>query len=206
MLVRHLPLLVCIACWSAVRLLAQDAQPAPSPTPAAPGLTESYVLRPQDVLDVRVHSEDDLNRVIRIDADGRITLPLIGQLQVAGKTVTAVESEIRAAYDRDFLVNPQVNVSVVEYARRFVSVLGSVNAPGQVEIPPEQRLSLVEAIARTGGFSRLANQRSVVLSRKNPDGTNSIRTIDVRDMLSGRSQEQIDLRDGDVINVPEGLL
>jgi polysaccharide export outer membrane protein len=206
-------LIAASALLLAATAFAQDTGTPPPATPSTapagevtPAPNDNYVLRSQDVVDVKIHQEEDLNRVLRIDANGRIFLPLIGNVQAAGRTVAEVEAEVRALYDRDFLVNPQVNLSVIEYARRTVSILGSVNAPGLIEIPPEQNLTLLQAIARAGGFNRLARPTRVILTRMQADGTTVTRTINAQDLLNGTSSEQILLQDGDVVNVPEGIV
>ena len=129
-----------------------------------------YVLHPGDVVKVQVFLEPDLDREVRVSRDGQIGLPLIGQVDVKDRTVGALEAVVRDLYEREFLVNPQVNITVLKYEARTVNVLGSVNSPQAVEIPSEQSMTLLDAISRAGGFSRLADRRRVRLTRISSDG------------------------------------
>lgn len=184
-------------------LLAQ--QPSPEPSTAVRPDAANYVLQPSDLIQVRIFQEPDLDRELRVSQDHTITLPLIGQISIRDKSPRQVEMEIRELYDRDFLVNPQVNVSVVQYALRSVSVLGMVNQPGPVAFPPEEPLRLIDAIARAGGFNRLANPSRVSLTRKNPDGTSETFTVNAEQLIRGTSAEPWFLQRDDVINVPERI-
>lgn len=163
----------------------------------------NYVLQPSDLIQVRIFQEPDLDRELRVSQDLQIALPLIGQVSVRNLSVRQLEQQIRDLYDRDYLVNPQVNVSVVQYAPRLVSVLGSVNSPGPVPFPPEEPLRLIDAIARAGGFSRLANTRNVQLNRKNADGSTTTIVVNAEDLMRGTSSEAYLLQRDDVINVQE---
>ena len=146
-------------------LIAQDST---VPASAHPAL--DYLLQPQDLLRMQVFQEPDLLREIRISQEGTINLPLIEQVDLRNKTLRQAEQLIRERYDRDFLVNPQITLVVVEYARRTVNVLGNVNLPGAVSFPQEQSLNLIDAITRAGGFNRLADRRHVKLTRTSADG------------------------------------
>jgi polysaccharide biosynthesis/export protein len=179
-----------------------SSPPRPTVRPDA----ANYLLQPSDLISVTVFQEPDLERQLRVAQDYSITLPLIGQVSVRDKTIQNLEAEIRDHYNRDFLVNPQVNVNVIEYAIRTVNVQGSVNAPGLIPLPPEDPLRLIDAIARAGGFTRLANMNRIQLTRKAQDGTSQTFTINVDDILRGRSTEAWFLQRDDVINVPERIL
>src|SRR5471032_2484707 len=92
-----------------------------------PGSQPDYVLQPYDLVKVVVFQETDLEREVRISPDTTLTLPLIHTVDLKGKTVREAQDIIRNLYDRDFLVNPQVNITVIEYAKVTVNVLGAVN-------------------------------------------------------------------------------
>lgn len=195
-------LTVCAALALVPFLSAQPTDPEAT-APESTGALLDYILQPSDVIQVQVFQEPDLDRQLRISQDMRVVLPLIGEVDVSSKTVRQLEAEIRAAYDRDYLVNPQVNVTVLEYTKLTVNVLGSVNQPGPVLIPPEGKLYLMDAIARAGGFNRLAKLSDVTLTRRMPDGTIRNVTIDVRRVISGREPDTWLLQKDDIINVPE---
>ena len=172
--------------------------------PAAP--SADYVMQPSDLIRVMVFQEPDLQREVRITQEYTITLPLIGTIDLRNKTVRQAEEIIRSLYDKDYLVNPQINLTVLEYTQRTVKVLGAVNQPGAIVFPPEQKMGLLEAIARAGGFSRIADRRKVRLSRTLADGKSENYTVNTDEMIQGASAEQWLLTKGDVIFVPERIL
>jgi len=191
-----LPLLV-LALAPALRGQEESAKPAES---------TDYVLQPSDLVRVMVFQEPDLLREVRLTQECTITLPLIGTIELKGRTVRQAEEIIRSLYDKDYLVNPQVNLTVLEYTQRTVQVVGAVNQPGAVVFPPEQKMGLVEAIARAGGQSRIADLKRVRLTRTSPEGKTDNFTVNVDDLMKGASGEQWLLLKGDVVFVPERLL
>lgn len=165
-----------------------------------------YVLQPSDLIKIVVHQEDDLSREVRISREFTVTLPLIDNVDLSGKTARQAEAYIRDLYAKDFLVKPQVNLTVVEYAPRRVYVAGSVATPGVVLFQQEQGLTLIEAISRAGSFNRLADKKRVTLKRSMPDGTSETKTINVEELMKGEGSETWPLQPGDLINVPERVL
>jgi len=165
-----------------------------------------YVLQPSDLLRIVVFQEPDLFREVRITQEYTINLPLIGTIDLTGKTVRQAEELIRDLYDRDYLKNPQITITVAEYTLRTVQVLGAVNQPGAIAFTPEQNMTLLEAIARAGGFNRLAERRRVRLTRSLPGGRTENVTINADDLIQGNSTEQWLLQKGDIIFVPERIL
>lgn len=168
--------------------------------------SSDYVIQPSDLISVQIFQEEDLKRDVRVSQEYSITLPLIGKVYVKGKTVHQAESMIRELYDHDYLVNPQVNLVVVDYAKRSVNILGAVGSPGVVLFPQEQGLTLVDAISRAGGFNRLADRKKVKLTRTNSDGKAETYIIDVDALIVGKSSNQWLLLVNDVIYVPESIL
>jgi polysaccharide export outer membrane protein len=194
-------LLVTGLCLASLR-----AAPEPSPASSAP-VNDDYLLQPQDLIRVQVFQEPDLLREVRISQEGTINLPLIEQVNLRDKTLRQAEQLIRDLYDRDFLVNPQITLVVVEYAKRTVNVLGNVNSPGAVPFPQEQRLDLVDAITRAGGFNRLADRKHVKLTRASDDGKRETFDINADQLMNkGTSDERWPLQVGDTIYVPERVL
>lgn len=165
-----------------------------------------YRLRPMDLIKVQVFDQDSLNRDVRISQDLTISLPLIGTVDVRNRTARDLERILTELYRADYLVNPQINVTIAEYAPRSVNVFGAVNSPTSVTIPPEKNFSLLDAIARAGGFSRLANRNRISLTRLAPNGLAQNYTIDGDQLMTGDTTNRWPLRDGDIIFVPEKLL
>lgn len=188
--------LVVLGLWAMSAMSAQEPKALPT----------DYVMQPSDLLRIIVFQEPDLQRDVRITQEGSVSLPLIGTIELQGKSVHQAESILRQLYDRDFLVNPQISITVLEYAQRTVQVLGAVNSPGAIAFPSEQKMGLLEAIARAGGFSRLAERRRVRLTRTLADGKTDNFTVNADELVQGASNEPWLLVKGDVIYVPERIL
>ena len=161
----------------------------------------SGVIGPRDMIEIRVFREDDLTTRAQLSAQGSVTMPLIGAVRVVGLTTEQAASVIVARLKDGWLVNPQVSVTIEERVRRSVTVLGQVRDPGVFKLSADRQLTLVEALGMAGGMTRIANAKKVTLKRGDGSGT---RIINVRDITSGRAADVV-LKDGDVINVPEGL-
>lgn len=165
-----------------------------------------YLLQPQDILRIFIFQHDDLNKqmeAVRISDTHTISLPLVNTIDLRGRTARQAEEAIRAAYDRDFLVNPQVSVIVVKYAERSVNVVGQVNNAGRVLFPQEKGLTIVEAIALAGGQTRLADLKKVRLTRKMADGETAVEEIDVDALMKRGGRDAVQLQRDDVIFIPE---
>ena len=192
-------LLLGLLCLSA---RGEEPKPAAADNP----VMTDYVLQPSDLIRVMVFQEPDLLRDVRITQEHTITLPLLGTIEVKNKTVRQTEVIIADLYDKDYLVNPQISLTVLEYNQRTVKVLGAVNQPGAIVFPPEQKMGLLEAIARAGGFSRIADRKRVRLSRTLADGKTENFTINTDEMMQGASAAQWLLTKDDVIFVAERIL
>jgi polysaccharide export outer membrane protein len=131
-----------------------------------------YTLSPNDSIGVEVFGEDDLRTVGRLNAEGNISLPLIGSVQLGGLTMTQATARVTELYARDYLVNPKVNVTLLGYAKRRFTVLGQVNRPGSYEMPETSPggIDLLEAIAIAGGYTRIAAPERVSVRRKGAGG------------------------------------
>jgi polysaccharide export outer membrane protein len=134
-------------------------------------------------------------------------LPLIGTVDLTGKTIQQAQDLIRQLYDRDYLVNPQISLLVLEYAKHDVKVLGQVEKAGAIEIPTDKPLKLLDAIALAGGFNRLADRKHISLTRLGSDGKTVTSVINADDILQSKnSSDDWALKEGDLIFVPERIL
>lgn len=195
-----LALFFCPLVW-ALSVSADEQRPVPA------AAAQDYILQPSDLLNVQIFQEDNLKRDVRVSQEYSINMPLVGKVDLKGKSLRQAEELIRQLYiDGDFLVNPQVNVVVVEYAKRTVNVIGQVNQPGAVLFPQEQGLTLLDAISRAGGFTRLANRTQVKLTRTNPDGKTDTYIINADDLIKGSSSNSWPLLVNDIVFVPERIL
>ncbi len=191
---------LCVSTMMTLLLFAEDKLPVP----AAASL--DYVLQPSDLLNVKIFQEENLARDVRVSQEYSITLPLIGKVDVKGKSLRQTEDMVRELYGRDYLVNPQVNIIVTDYSKHSVNVIGQVNQPGQVLFPQEQGLTLLDAISKAGGFSRLANRSQVKLTRTNSDGKTQTFIIDADDLIKGKGGNKWPVLVDDIIFVPERIL
>ena len=167
---------------------------------------ENYVLKPSDVVEVQVYQEEDLNKTVRIEGDGSVDLPLIGKVKIAGMTVAEAQSLITELYNRDYLVDPQISLLVVNFSPKVVRVLGSVNRPGVVQIPPDRDLTLTEAIAGVNGITRLGNPKSVIIKRVNESGRARRMEVNFSKIVSDPDTKDVVLKEGDTIWVPERII
>jgi polysaccharide export outer membrane protein len=156
--------------------------------------------------------QDDLTSVTRIDARGKINLPLIGEIALGGLTIVEAQGAIENAYkDGRYLRNPQVTVSVEEYAPREVSIQGRIRNPGRYTLPIESTLTVVELVTKAGGIDDIGKGSAVSVTRILPDGTKKVFTVDVDSIIRGKKDTKIDdttllLQPGDIVYVPERLI
>ena len=167
---------------------------------------ENYILKPSDVIQVSVFLEPDLEKSVRIEADGTVTLPLIKKVKVADLTISDAQELITQLYNRDYLVEPQISVLVVSFAPKLVRVLGSVNRPGVVEMPPDREMTLTEAIASANGISRLGNAKAISIKRVDESGKTQQFEVNFNRILMNASAKDMILKEGDTIWVPERII
>jgi polysaccharide export outer membrane protein len=176
-----------------------------SGTDSSGGVRDSYVISPLDYLRVALSVADDVQFAteLRVTQSGTITVPHLGTVEVAGLSVDAARQLLYEPYNRDYYVDPHIDITILEYAQRSVTVVGKVNRQGVIPFPSEKGLTLMEAIAAAGGWSndRLANKDKVTITRTSKSGEKSVITIDARE-LTGNDYP---LQDGDLINVPERI-
>jgi polysaccharide export outer membrane protein len=195
--------LVTAGVFGALALLSRG-QAAPD---AKSGVKSAfYVLHPMDLVKIQVYHEPELEREVRVSQDHTIVMPLIGVVDVKDRTLRDTEMMMTDLYQRDYLVNPQINITVLEYGQRTVNVLGAVNTPGAVPIPPEKEFRLLDAIARAGGFSRLATRSRISLTRTRANGQTENFVINADQLMSGDAANQWLVQEGDIIVVPERML
>lgn len=170
-----------------------------------------YKLTITDRIRVSIFQEDDLAVLSRIDAQGNVNLKLVGDLHVADLTVNEAQKAIEDAYrEGRFLRNPQVTVSVEDYAPREVSIQGQVKAPGRYVLPVESTFSVVELVTKAGGFTDIAKGEVVKVTRKLPDGTQKVFIEDVDSSIRGKDKTKTKppllLEPGDIVYVPERII
>jgi polysaccharide biosynthesis/export protein len=190
--------LICLTSTSALR----SAETAASLTPLSE--LQTYVLSPNDMVELKVYQEDDLATKFRIAKDGTANLPLIGVVTLGGKTVEQGTRLVRDLFDKDYLVNPQITLTVVEYAKRRFTVLGQVQKPGSFEMPNEEDVTLLQAIAMAGGYTRLANPSKITVTRTG-DGRKTTIAVDGRSLAKDENTKSFLIQPDDTITVAERL-
>ena len=187
--------------------LAQSGNPADA--------KKAYVHKLQlaDRVRIDIYQEDELTRLVRIDARGIVNLPLVGEIAIGGLTVVEAQNLIQRAYrDGRFLRSPQVTVSVEEYAPREVSIQGQIRSPGRYTLPIESTFTVVELVTKAGGITDIGRGSNVSVTRVMPDGTKQVFTVDVDNVIKGRKNAgKIDdntllLMPGDIVYVPERII
>jgi len=162
--------------------------------------SSDYLIGPTDVLKITVFNEPELSRTVRVAADGAISFPLLGRVEVAGLTPTRLEEKLEKLLGEKYLVDPQVSVGILEYNSQKVYVLGAVSEPGYYDL--KGPTTLLEVISRAGGITTDAG-KAIVVTSKDSDGQAEITVIN-REKLLVEGEVSLDVRvvGGDVIYVP----
>jgi polysaccharide biosynthesis/export protein len=174
--------------------LAQAA--AKYATPTAPG-PNAYRVGPQDVLDITVFNVAQLSRVSQVADDGSINFPLIGQVQVGGKTTRQVETDMAARLGARYLQSPQVSVLVKEYNSQRVTVEGEVKKPGVY--PIKGGTTILQSIAQAEGVNN-DTASSTALVFRNTDSGRSVARFDLDEIRAGKAADPW-VQQGDTIVV-----
>ena len=160
-----------------------------------------HKIAPLDIIMIDVVGEKDLSKELRVSSSGTITFPFLGSIEVKSKTPAEVERLLKEKLGKDYLVDPQVIITVKEYRSRTVSVIGQVNKPGVIPLPGEQKMGILEAIAQAGDLAKSANKNRIEVSRK---GKTQKYTLD--DLKKDTTPEKkFWLEPGDVIYVHESF-
>lgn len=159
-----------------------------------------YVIGSDDVLSVNVWKEDEISRQVPVRPDGKVSLPLIGDVQAAGLTPLELQQSIRARLAA-YLVNPTVTIMVQEARSHRFNVVGEVEHPGSFVLG--QPLTVLDALAMAGGFRDFAKTVGIYVLRLNPDGSHQRIPFNYKQVISGRNlQQNIALQPGDTVVVP----
>src|SRR5512145_1575585 len=141
--------------------------------PAAPVVLGSdYVIGAEDMLQISVWKNESLSRQLPVRPDGKISMPLLHDIQASGLTPMQLRDKIATAL-AEFMPNPEVSVTVLEVRSYRVSVLGEVQRPGVLQL--KAPTTILEAIALAGGFRDFASPSKIVIFRKNGQGTEKLR-------------------------------
>jgi polysaccharide biosynthesis/export protein len=189
---------VLVAGLSAAPALAQG--PLPSVASSRPSVATNatdYKLVVGDKLRVEVYRDAQMSQSLQIRPDGKITLPLVGDVAAAGKTPAALRDTLTTSL-KEFITNPVVTVIVVEAQPQTVSVIGEVNSPGTH--PIKAQTTVIEALALAGGFKDFANTKNIVIQRATMTGVKSLK-FNYKDAIKSEGKPMC-VEPGDVIIVP----
>ena len=186
---------------------AGSHQTAQSPVPAMPDETvkksatvdPNYVIGAQDVLDINVWKEPDVSRTVPVRPDGKISLPLLNDVQAAGLTPAQLSAQVTDSLKK-YVTNPQVTVIVTVINSQRVYILGEVTRPGAFPLIPG--MSVLQALSSAGGFTQFAKVKSIFV-RRFENGKEEKFPFNYREVIGGKKPEQdILLKAGDTIVVP----
>jgi polysaccharide export outer membrane protein len=174
----------------------------------APAQNHEYRVGAKDVLKVTVWGHEDLGRSVVVAADGTIQFPLVGEVRVSDLTTAQVEVRLKELLGRDYLVNPQISVSVQEYRSQRVFVLGEAEKPGTYALTGQA--TLLDVLSQAGGPSKTAGREVVVVRFPTSEGpvapgaagSRTLRT-NLKRLLDGDASANIALQNGDTIFVPK---
>jgi polysaccharide export outer membrane protein len=161
---------------------------------------DTYIIGADDVLSINVWKEQEVSRTVPVRSDGKISLPLAGEVQASGETPLQLE-KILAGKLQSFISEPEVTVIVTQINSQKFNILGMVNKSGT--FPLTSSLTVLDAIALAGGFRDFAKQKSIYVLRKNPGGGESRLPFNYKEVIKGNNMEQnIRVQPGDTIVVP----
>lgn len=206
-LLRFLFTLAAVGCVFITPIKADGGSVSPSSATRA-----SYTIANTDRLRITVYQEEDLSVFTRVDAKGTVNLPLVGEVPVAGKTVSEAQHIIEAAYrDGRYLKKPQVTINIEEYAAREVSIDGKVRTPGRYPLPIEANMTVLDLVTKAGGLTDTAKGTAITVTRITADGKKVVFTVDVESLMKGRDRAKatdnsVLLQAGDIVYVPERII
>jgi polysaccharide export outer membrane protein len=170
-------------------------------TSGAKAHDDAYVIGNDDVLSINVWKEPDISQhSIPVRSDGRISLPLVGEVQAAGQTPLKLEKEI-ATKLQSYISEPEVSVIVEKSNSQRFNILGQVVKPGSYAIADSP--TVLDAIALAGGFRDFAKQKAIYILRQGPDGKDERLPFNYKDVIKGKNVEQnVKIQPRDTIVVP----
>jgi polysaccharide export outer membrane protein len=180
--------------------LANTAKDADTPGAIGKPHDETFIIGADDILAVNVWKEPDISRSVPVRSDGKISLPLVGEVQASGQTPKQLEVEI-AKKLQNYISEPDVTVIISEIRSQKFNIMGQVVRPGSYRLTSP--LTVLDAIALAGGFRDFAKQKSIYVLRQEPDGTQTRLPFNYKDVIKGKNtQQNVRLEAHDTIVVP----
>ena len=166
----------------------------------------NYLIKPGDKVNIKIFPDDQYIRggQFEVTPEGNVTLPLIGKVTIAGKTINQASEDLSKIIDKDYIISPEVVIEILGYKLETFVILGQVQKPGTFNMPSgPQNFTFLQAVSMAGGFSQVANIKKVKIIRQ-IDGQRKIIRINAESIIGGES-EDIKIEPGDVIHVSESL-
>lgn len=180
-----------------------DAESAPGHADASPAKdsrNDNFIIGNDDMLAISVWKEPDLTKSVPVRSDGKISLPLVGEIQAAGLSPMQLEQVI-ATKLKEFITTPEVTVIVQQVNSRRFNILGQVGKPGSYALTAST--TILDAIATAGGFRDFAKKQGVYVLRRGPEGVESRLKFNYKDYVKGKNPSQnVRLEPNDTIIVP----
>lgn len=158
--------------------------------------SSEYRIGPEDVLDIIVWKNADLSKTVVVRPDGRITLPLIGELRAGGMTADQVRDDIKVRLEK-YKEVPEVSVTVADVRSYLLYILGEVKAPGRYQV--KTYTTLLQALALAGGFTPYADRNEIVVVRRDQTAKEQRMKIRYKDLVR---RGDFGLAPGDTVIVP----
>jgi len=178
----------------------QASTRVPNAVPASPApVSAEYVIGPEDMLQISVWKNESLSRQLPVRPDGKVSMPLLHDIQASGLTPMQLRDKISAAL-AEFMPNPEVSVTVLEVRSYRVSVLGEVQKPGVLQL--KAPTTVLEALALAGGFRDFASPSKIVIFRKDNGGQTQRLRFNYNRAVGSAGEDNVTLRSGDVVVVP----
>ncbi len=199
--VRQFLFSICVLLSVCVGIQAQSPKVMPAASsPVTKSESGEYVIGLEDVLAVNVWKEPELSlKEVVVRPDGKISLPLVGDIQASGLTSMQLQDRISEKL-KEFVASPNVTVSVLKVVSHSVSIVGEVRTPGTYVLGAPE--TVVELLARAGGLTEYANKKDISVIRKENGRTLQFR-VNYKDIIKGKNlQQNILLKNGDIVLVP----
>jgi polysaccharide biosynthesis/export protein len=179
---------------------AHQDPPKDAAAPAVKDPDSSYVIGDDDILAINIRNQEDFRQAVPVRPDGKISLPLIGDIQAEGQTPMQLQGKIVEKL-RTYITHPDVTVIVQQINSKKFNILGRVVKPGAY--PLSTSTTVLDAIAQAGGFQDFAKRKDIYILRENPDGSEIRFRFNYKDVILGMRREQnIKLEPNDTVVVP----
>jgi len=190
----------CVCLFAFSQVTPTRTVPAGSKTSGPPAVADDFLIGPEDVLEFKVWHEPEMTTKLVVRSDGKVTVPLVGDISASGLTPDKLRENLEAKLDK-FFEQPVVSLVILEIHSEEVHLMGAVARPGAYSLG--RQLTIIELLARAGGFTDSAKTDQVVINRRNSRGETERIVFNYKQFIEGKSlNTNILLKSGDMIIVP----